>query len=150
MPQHQYLNHIDQVVNSAIFFQQDVSIVALVLLQSTLRYWTVIRMQYEEHQPSISSALESYELEPVHHASSVCASHTWVSACQTYLQNSLAHFLIQMCQRHNTVEGNASGLLLFEVDVGRVSVEADADRLQLPCQDVSVKVGFGCIQHHEQ
>lgn len=52
-----------------------------------------------------------------------------IAACQTYLQDSLAHFLIQMCQRHNTVEGNASSLLLFEVDVGRVSVEADANRL---------------------
>ena len=87
-----------------------------------------------QHRSFISSGLELYELAnrhaaPVHHASSVHAYHTWVSACRTYLQNSLAHFLIQMCQRHNTVEGNASSLLLFEVDVGRVPVEANANRL---------------------
>lgn len=34
---HQYLNDIYQVVNSAVFLQQDISIVTLVLLQSTIQ-----------------------------------------------------------------------------------------------------------------
>ena len=73
-----------------------------------------------------------------------------LAACQPYLQDSLAHFLVQICQRHDTVEGNASSLLFFEIDVRRISIQADADRLQFSRQDVSVKVGFGCIQNHEQ
>ena len=46
-----------------------------------------------------------------------------------YLQDPLAHLLIQMRQRHNTVERDAASLLLLEVDIGRASVEADTHRL---------------------
>ena len=42
---HHYLNHIYQVVNSAVFFQQDISVVTLVLLQSTIQSYTVICMK---------------------------------------------------------------------------------------------------------
>lgn len=67
-----------------------------------------------------------------------------------HLQDALAELLVHARHGHDCVEGDAAGLLLFEVDLGRPPVEADAHALQLLGQDAPMRMRPAGVQHHQQ
>ena len=67
-----------------------------------------------------------------------------------FLHDALHHFLVHVCQWHRAIEVNAPSFLFLEINLRRISVQADADRIQLSSQNLSMAVWLDCIQHHEQ
>ncbi len=67
-----------------------------------------------------------------------------------HMQDAEAQLVVHLGEGTHGVEGDAPGLLLLEADRGRVPIEADADRLQLPREDLAMCMRLAGIQHHEQ